>query len=237
MYTTILWDLDDTLLDFNASEAYAFHTSMEHAGLPSNDALLALYSKINLSFWKMLERGEITKEVLLGQRFTSFFEAAGITGVDVPLFRDTYQRLLGSTAYDTEDSLTLCRLLHKTHRQYIVTNGVASTQRNRLRLSHLDEVMDGLFISEELGCEKPSARFFTRSFQQIPDFKKEEAVIVGDSLTSDMAGGNQAGIACCWYNPKQYPAPDNLRIHHTIRTLWELPPLVGRPDILRSATS
>ncbi len=235
MYTAILWDLDNTLLDFNASETYAFHTSMKYAGLTSSDALLALYSKINLSFWKMLERGEITKDVLLNQRFASFFEAADITGVDVPLFRDNYQRLLAGIACEIEDSLTLCRLLHETHRQYIVTNGVASTQRSRLHLSRLEEVMDGLFISEELGCEKPSAAFFARSFEQIPDFKKEETVIVGDSLTSDMAGGNQAGIACCWYNPRQYPAPEGIRIHHTIHTLWELPALVGRPDIHRPA--
>lgn len=227
MYTTILWDIDNTLLDFNASEKYAFDTCMKNAGITPSDALLAAYSRINLSFWKMLERGEITREKLLAQRFVSFFDSVGITGVDTDLFKDTYQTLLGSVAYHLDDSLTLCRRLHRTHKQYIVTNGVASTQRNKLLLSGLGEVVDGCFISEELGCEKPSSLFFEKSFSQIPGFRKEEAVIIGDSLTSDMRGGNNAGIACCWYNPKNLPAPGDIRLDYIIKNLWEILPIVG----------
>lgn len=226
MYTTILWDLDNTLLDFTATEKHAFNASMRSAGLTPTDALLALYSEINLAFWKRLERGELTREALLSQRFISFFEAAGITGVDAAQFRDTYQNNLAGVCFYLEDALALCTRLHQTHRQYIVTNGVASTQRSRLRLGHLMEVMDGVFISEELGCEKPAPEFFDICFRQIPGFRKEEAVIVGDSLTSDMLGGNQAGIACCWYNPRNLQAPDTIRIDHTIRTLQELLPIV-----------
>ncbi len=228
MYSVVFWDLDNTLLDFTASEKYAFDTCMREAGLTPTDELLSLYSRINLSYWKMLERGEIAKEVLLGQRFVSFFEAAGITGVDVTRFKDTYQKLLGSVCYYLDHSLTLCREIHKTCRQYIVTNGVASTQRNKLTLSGLMDVMDGLFISEELGWEKPAAEFFACCFRQLPELKKEEVVIVGDSLTSDMLGGNNAGIACCWYNPSGQPVPDQIRIDHTIEDLWQLLPLLGR---------
>ena len=226
MYNTILWDLDKTLLDFTATENNAFNASMRSAGLTPTDALLALYSEINLAFWKRLERGELTREALLSQRFISFFEAAGITGVDAAQFRDTYQNNLAGVCFYLEDALALCTRLHQTHRQYIVTNGVASTQRSRLRLGHLMEVMDGVFISEELGYEKPAPEFFDICFRKIPGFQKEEAVIVGDSLTSDMLGGNQAGIACCWYNPRNLPAPDTTRIDHTIRTLQELLPIV-----------
>lgn len=222
MYTTILWDLDNTLLDFTASERYAFNTCMQGAGITPTEDLLAAYSKINLSFWKMLECGEITKEELLGQRFVSFFESVGITGVDTDKFKNTYQKLLGSVYYYLDDSFELCKNLHASHRQYIVTNGVASTQRNKLRLSRLDTVVDGCFISEELGYEKPSPQFFEKSFSQIPGFQKEEAILIGDSLTSDMLGANNAGIDCCWYNPGALPMPASIRINYTIRRLSEL---------------
>lgn len=226
MYTTILWDIDNTLLDFNASEKYAFDTCLENAGLTPSDELLAAYSRINLSFWKMLERGEITRDELLAQRFVRFFDSMGITGVDTDLFKDTYQTLLGSTYYYLDDSLALCQRLHQTHRQYIVTNGVASTQRNKLALSGLDQYFDGCFISEELGCEKPSPAFFEKSFSRIANFRKEDAVIIGDSLTSDMRGGNNAGIACCWYNPHGLPAPADVRLDYIIKNLWEILPII-----------
>ncbi len=229
MYTTLLWDLDNTLLDFSASEKYALDTCLKHIGIQPTAALLSIYSKTNISYWKMLERGEITKEKLLTQRFVSFFETIRIKDVDIPAFRDEYQRLLGSVFFYLDDSLTLCRKLHKTHRQYIVTNGVASTQRSRLSLSRLAEEMDGFFISEELGYEKPSAEFFQRSFAQIPDFRREETLIIGDSLTSDMAGGKNAGIACCWYNPSGQPMPENASFAHTIAHLWDILPILGLP--------
>lgn len=227
MYTIILWDLDNTLLDFNAAEKYAFDTCMKEIGLTPTDELLQKYDTINSSYWKMLERGEITREKLLNQRFITFFEEIGVTDVDVPYIRDTYQKLLGSVYYYMEDSLALCKKLSRTHRQYIVTNGVASTQRNRLALSRLGELMNGYFISEEIGCEKPSSEFFKKSFAQIPDFQKEKAIIIGDSLSSDIQGGIGAGIACCWYNPKGLPAPEHMKIDYTIRHLDELLPIVG----------
>lgn len=226
MYTTVLWDLDNTLLDFSATEKYAFDTCLAGVGITPSDRLLSSYSKINLSFWKKLERGEITREELLNQRFVSFFASEHISGIDIPLFRDTYQSLLGSVCYYLDDCLSLCRKLHRTHRQYIVTNGVASTQRNRLKLSHLEDVMDGIFISEELHCDKPSPEFFQKSFSLIPGFRKEETLIVGDSLTSDIQGGRNAGIACCWYNPEKQPMPSPAP-DYIIGNLWELLPILG----------
>lgn len=227
MYTTILWDLDNTLLDFTASERYAFHTCMRDAGIETTEELLAAYSRINLSFWKMLERGEITKDALLEQRFIRFFESVGIRGVDTVRFRNLYQRLLGSVYYYLDDSYELCERLHQTHRQYIVTNGVAATQRSKLRLSRLSLVTDGCFISEEIGYDKPSPQFFERSFAQIPDFHPEEAILVGDSTTSDMLGANHVGIACCWYNPAHLPQPADIRIDYTISHLSKLTAIVS----------
>ncbi len=227
MYTVILWDLDDTLLDFKASEKYAFDTCMINAGITPTDELLAAYSRINLSFWKRLERGEITKDALLAGRFASYFESVGITGVDVPQFQRSYQQLLGSVCYYLDNSYELCKRLHQTHRQYIVTNGVAATQHSKLAKSRLSEVTDGAFISEESGYDKPSPLFFEKSFAQIPDLVKENTIIVGDSLTSDMQGGVNAGIACCWYNPSKAAVPDDIHIDYTISNLWEILPIVG----------
>ena len=226
MYTIILWDLDNTLLNFTASEKYAFDTCMENAGITPTDELLAAYSKVNLSFWKRLERGEITKDALLTQRFPSFFEAVGISGVDTVLFQRTYQQLLGSVVYPLDNSLELCQKLHKSFRQYIVTNGVAVTQRSKLKISHLAECIDGYFISEEIGAEKPSTAFFDAVFSKIPDFKKENALLVGDSLTSDMLGANLAQIDACWYNPAGEAKNPDISIRYEIKNLWELEDII-----------
>lgn len=120
----------------------------------------------------------------------------------------------------------LCRKLKGRVRQYAVTNGVSKTQRNKLRLSGLDKIFDDIFVSEEMGCPKPQIEYFEACFHKIPDFEKEKAVIIGDSLSSDMQGGNNAGIACCWYNPYGKENTAGLKIDYEITNLWEVEELL-----------
>ena len=113
-------------------------------------------------------------------------------------------------------------MLEKGIKQYIVTNGVASTQHKKLRDSKFFDIIDGLFISDEIGSPKPSNAFFDAVFENIPPFKKDEIIIIGDSLTSDIKGGNNAEILCCWYNIANEKNTDNLKIDYEIKNLWEI---------------
>ncbi len=198
-FTTIFWDVDDTLLDFAYSQRHALSECFRSIGREMTEAELALYTQINDDYWKRLELGEVTKEQLLTGRFLLLFEKLGIEGVDVEGFRAGYQAGLGSTFSFLDDSLAICRSLRGKVRQYVITNGVTSTQRSKLKLSGLSEVMDGVFISEEIGSPKPQRRFFDHCLSHVEEKDKSRILIVGDSLTSDIKGGVQAGIPTCWY--------------------------------------
>lgn len=225
---TILWDVDGTLLNFLESERIALQTCMTRFGLVFSERLRQMYSAINDIYWKRLERGEITKPQVYRGRFEEFFGEIGAADVDPDAFNDQYQEALGEVYVVNDDAITLCRNLKGRFAQYAVTNGSAVAQQNKLRNSGLDRIMDRVFISEQVGFEKPDIRFFERCFAKIPGFKREETLIVGDSLTSDMRGGNNAGILCCWYNPAGLPAPDDLRLDAVIGDLQMLPALLGQ---------
>lgn len=221
-YDIVLWDVDETLLDFGKSQTYALKESFRKFGREITDKTVALYAAINDSWWKRYELGEVSKKELLIGRFRTLLSELLFTDIPAQEFADTYQALLGSVFFFRDRSWELCGKLKGKVRQYAVTNGVSATQRNKLRLSGLDKIMDDIFISEEMGYPKPNPLYFEKCFQRIPDFRKERTVIVGDSLSSDMRGGNNAGIACCWYNPGGKENTSGLKIDYEIRNLWEL---------------
>lgn len=221
MYKAILWDVDGTLLNFLKSENAAIKECFRNFGLPEcTDEMVEVYSGINEGYWKLLERGEITKPELFTSRFRDFFAKIGVT-CDEAEFNALYQRTLGIHIFPNDNSLELVRSLKGKVHQYAVTNGSAVAQERKLRVSGLDRLFDGIFISDKVGAEKPTVEFFDRVFAQIPE-GRGDVVIVGDSLTSDIRGANNAGIACCWYNPEGKSAPENLRIDYTITDLNQI---------------
>lgn len=200
--TTILWDVDATLLDFEYSQRYAITQCFQTAGKAITEEIIRRYSQINESYWKRLERGEITKAQLLPGRFRTLFEELEIEDVDVEIFRKEYQEALGSVYSYLDDSLTIVTGLKDRFAQYVITNGVGSTQRNKLELSGLAQVMDGIFISEELGAVKPEPEFFDACLERIAEKDRNRILVVGDSLSSDIRGGVTAGLKTCWYRPE-----------------------------------
>ena len=223
MISTILWDVDGTLLDFDAAERAAIRALFLQYGLGDcTDAMLGRYSEINVGFWKRLERGEITKqEVLLG-RFVQFFGEYGVDPSIAAAFNADYQLKLGDTIVYRDDSFEIVRSLRGKVKQYVVSNGTVAAQTKKLQRSGFGELMDGVFLSEQLGVEKPNDGFFEKVFAAIRPAALSEVMIVGDSLTSDMQGGMNAGILTCWYDPEKKPVPDGYRPDYVISDLHEL---------------
>ena len=186
------------------------------------DGMLARYSAINEGYWKKLERGEITKGALLVDRFRDFFAELGLDPALAETFNARYLPALGDTIVYRDDSLEIVKRLHGRVKQYVVSNGTVVAQTKKLRLSHLGEWMDGVFLSEELGAEKPSPAFFEQVFAALPGLAKADTLIVGDSLTSDMKGGLMAGVPTCWYNPGRLPRPADMAIAYEIQDLHQV---------------
>ena len=223
MISTILWDVDGTLLDFIAAEKAAIKTLFKEFNLGQcSDEMIKRYSEINKGYWQRLERGEITKqEVLLG-RFKEFFESEGLDSSVAEEFNSLYQLRLGDTIVYHDNSLEIIRSLKGRVRQYVVSNGTVEAQSKKLRLSGLGELMDGIFLSEHIGVEKPNIEFFNKVFEEIGPADRSSIMIAGDSLTSDIQGGNNAGIVTCWYNPQGDKAEDKYAIDYEISDLHQI---------------
>ena len=222
----ILWDVDGTLLNFQEAEKCAIRACFERFDMGiCTDEMLAVYSEINRGYWERLERGEISKLEVLEGRFRDFFTAFGMPTEQVPKFNREYQLSLGDTICFEPGAPELVRALQGNYLQCAVTNGTRVAQEKKLKRSGLDQIFDHIFISDLVGYEKPAPEFFDAVRTKIGNYEKDEVLIVGDSLTSDMRGGNQAGILTCWYNPKGLANTQNVLVDYEIRHLeqvWEI---------------
>lgn len=222
MITTILWDIDGTLLDFHKAERWSIKKCFSQIGFDGcDDAFIDRYSTLNRRYWDMLERGEITIDRLLTERFVEFFKQENIGLDDAVKFNYNYQMGLGQVAFPMDDSINLVKKLKGKVKQYAVTNGAALSQHHKLMNSGLDALLDGCFISQEIGYDKPRSEFFDAVFRQIKA-KRSETAIVGDSLSSDMAGANNAGILGIWYNPDKKKNDTTVKVDAEIKNLWEI---------------
>jgi len=223
MIKVLLWDVDGTLLDFQAAEKAAMKKCFEVCGIGEcTDEMIARYSKINKKYWEMLERGEITKPQVLVGRFEEFFASEGIVTDCAPEFNKEYQVRLGDTICFCDDGYELVKSLKGQVKQYAVTNGTKVAQDRKLTKSGLIDLFDDVFISEVLGIEKPGVGFFEKVWERIGTYESDEVMIIGDSLTSDMQGGNNAGILCCWYNPKGAVNDKGVKIDYEIDNLQKV---------------
>ncbi len=200
-YPIVLLDADDTLLDFAASEAAALGDMLASCGLPDTPEVRRRYSEINTEHWKRLERGEITRAQLKVSRFRQFLQELG-SDADPAACNDAYMARLGSYSILLPGAEDLCRRLAENHRLYIVTNGSTDVQKRRLGASAILPYIQKVYISEEIGAQKPTKAYFDEVFADLGDPPREDVIIFGDSQTSDMLGGKNAGITTCWFNPK-----------------------------------
>jgi 2-haloacid dehalogenase len=228
MIKTILWDVDGTLLSFHEAERVAIKTCFQRFGLGAcTDEMVARYSAINATYWERLELGQLTKPQVLTGRFQEFFQREGIDFDQVEAFNSEYQVRLGDTVCYNDNSYALMKRLQGRVRQYAVTNGTLVAQERKLERSGLGALFDDVFISDQVGFEKPTVGFFDYVFAHIPPVERHQVLIVGDSLTSDIRGGNNAGILCCWYNPQGLENTRGVHVDFDIRDLREVEALLN----------
>ena len=223
MIKTLLWDIDGTLLDFGKAEEYGIRKCFEIFELGEcTDEMLVRYSKINRKYWEMLERNELTKPEVLRGRFVEFFQTEGIHFDKIDEFNLEYQYRLGDKVFFCDNGLETVTALKGKIRQYAVTNGTFVAQSRKLEQSGLINIFDDVFISDKIGFEKPNIEFFNAVQQKIGNFNRDEVMIIGDSLSSDMRGGNNADILCCWYNPHNLENKNNVKIDFEITDISEI---------------
>lgn len=203
-YRFLLFDADYTLLDFDRDMEQAFQATYKAcfgSQRPYSPQLLEQYEACNNRWWAKLERGECTKPQLYKGRFVDFLEETGLSGEPEEINRAYFENL-GQGGALLPGALELVRDLSEKYLLYIVTNGNAISQRTRLEHSGLLPYVKDVFVSEDAGAAKPDPRYFDYVFSRIPGFRREQALLVGDSLTSDMLGAQNAGIDSLWYFPQ-----------------------------------
>jgi len=223
MYKYLLWDIDGTLLNFEAAERQAMKALFVKHGLSEcSDEMISDYSKINKRYWQALERGEMTKKQILVGRFEEYFESIGVDTSIAEAFNADYQVTLGDFVVFEDDAIKVLDAVKDKFRLCAVTNGTKVAQEKKLKTSGLNAYFDAVYISEDIGIEKPNAGFFDIVFEKENISDLSEVLIIGDSLTSDILGGNNAGIDTCWYNPGCDVNTKNVNVKYEIQKLEEL---------------
>ena len=227
MIEFLFLDLDDTILDFHKAEHIALSKTLEQFGLTPTEAVLSRYSRINKEHWERLERGELTRAQVLSGRFLVLFQEMGYQ-VDPEQVARTYEKNLSVGHYFLPGAEAAVDALSKKYRLFLASNGTASVQKGRMTSANLYRFFEKVFVSQEIGHNKPAKEYFDACFAQIPGFDKSKAIIVGDSLTSDILGGINAGIATCWVNPGKKPCPAHMKPDYEIGYLYQLEELLEK---------
>lgn len=226
MIQYLFLDLDNTILDFTKAESIAIRKTMAQFGADPSDANAMRYSAVNDLHWKALERGEITREQVLTGRFAMFFGELGIA-VDPAQAARVYEGHLSQGHYFLPGAEKAVKEdLFGRYKLYLASNGTATVQRGRMTSADLYPYFEQVFVSQELGHNKPSREYFEAAFARIPGFHPDECLMVGDSLTSDIQGGINAGVKTVWVNPDHKAAPDHIKPDYEIESLADLSALL-----------
>lgn len=227
MIEFLLLDLDDTILDFHKAERIAIAKTIREFGVEPTDEVLARYHVINKWHWEQLEQGKLTRDQVLENRFGVLFSQLGVQADQTACAR-AYEKNLSIGHYFLPGAEEALMRLKEKYRLFLVSNGTASVQKGRMTSANLYRFFEKVFVSQEIGYNKPAKAYFDGCFAQIPDFDPQRAIIVGDSLSSDIQGGINAGIRTCWVNPDHVPGRTDIVADYEIEALPQLEALLEK---------
>jgi 2-haloacid dehalogenase len=226
MIKTVFFDLDDTLFDFKKAEKLAVIKTLSDLGVEPTDYIVSQYSKYNLSQWKRLELGEITRAEVKVNRYRLLFDEIGID-LSPQIATAMYEENLSKGHYFIDGAPEILGEIYTDYDLYLVSNGSKEVQEGRLSGSGISKYFKDIFISETIGADKPNTEFFEYCFSHIKSFDKSNCVIIGDSLTSDVKGGLNVGIKTVWFNPHQNKNTTDIAPDYEIQSLSQIKQLLA----------
>ena len=229
MIEFLFLDLDDTILDFHKAERLALRKTIREFGLEPTEEVLSRYHAINKWHWEQLELGTLTRAEVLENRFGVLFEEFGVNA-DKSACARAYETNLSQGHYFLPGAEDALQRLSKKYKLYLASNGTSRVQWPRLESSGIGRYFQEIFISQDMGADKPSAEYFRRCFEKIPGFDVSRAMMVGDSLTSDIRGGRWAGMRTCWVNARNEKGREDIPADYEIENLSQLEALLEEID-------
>lgn len=217
----ILFDLDNTLLDFTKAENYAIRRLAQDFNITLTDSDVTRYKEINEHYWHLSDSGQMSKKEILKRRFIDFFSNFNLL-VDGAKCDDDYRNYLTDEVFLVEGTIDLLEKISKDHDLYVVSNGVKSTQYKRMKKGNIEKYFKKVFLSDEIGFPKPESGFFDYVIKNIDDFNFDEVVLVGDNLFTDINGANKAGIKSCYFNFFNKPNTSSYKAVYEIKNLNEI---------------
>ncbi len=231
-YYCILFDADNTLFNFDAAENKALAETLVNYGIEPDAETVQTYRSINEELWRQLEKGQISREKLMNERFTRFLKAINAAGDGTEMNRYYLEQLSTHPDLMSPDVLDVLRELSEVATLAIVSNGFQKVQTRRIAESGVGNFMEDVFVSEKMDSEKPNRKIFDGALRALGVENREHVLMVGDSLTSDIQGGVNAGLDTCWFNPNHAENPGKVIPTYEIAQLEELYPLVMEQEEL-----
>ncbi len=226
-YELVLLDADGTLFDYDRTEARALELSFAGAGIEyRKEDHLPRYREVNDRIWKEFENGLISASDLRTERFRRFFELVGIE-TDCAAFGRAYVANLAESGFLFPEAEPLLERLAPRFKLGMVTNGLKEVQRKRFAMTPVERYLSCIVVSDEVGVQKPGPGIFEHALEAAGHSDKSTVIMVGDSLSSDIRGGEAFGIDTCWFNPSGKPNDSAAKPTYEIRSLSELPAVLG----------
>ena len=220
-YKALLFDFDDTLFDFKKSESIALEASFKHYSIKKSQEVFSIFEEENQAYWRAFEKGIYKGGGDSSVRFKNFCKRIGRCDINSDEICEYYLSLLSQTAFPIENSVSLLEKLSKNYDIYIVTNSLKTVNDSRSEVGGITPFIKGRFVSEAIGVSKPQKGFLDYCFEHMP-YKKEEVLLIGDSLFSDIKGAVEYGIDSCWFNQKNRDNDTGLAPTYEIHSLWDL---------------
>lgn len=231
-YYCILFDADNTLLDFDAAESKALADTLRNYGIEPDAETVQTYRTINEELWRQLEKGQLRRDKLMAERFTRFLKAVDAAGNGAEMNKFYLDQLSTHPDLAAPNVLDVLKELSEVATLAVVTNGFDRVQSRRVAESGMKDFIEEVFVSEKLDSEKPNRKIFDAALRSLGVENREHVLMVGDSLTSDIQGGINAGLDTCWYNPNHTENPGKVCPTYEISNLEELYALVMEPEEL-----